>query len=230
MQTNTSYWQTQAAWIAFSFKTVCVAQHSPDWHHCSWHSGEWGKKQVHLVPSTPVWVQHINKPQGGRYTSISGDLGPVVLYLQHWVNKLIGDVLPSVLLCSRNISSMHEEISCWKMQIRTVTLIRVGVKAGTWGFTPGGESCSPIHCHPPSFTATDLFTFLKGQLKFLNSAVTDKESKVLLKNSSEANYFSFCCRLWAIYWGFACSCLKLDLICLSSKCCKCKAISFTGFN
>lgn len=88
----------------------------------------------------------------------------------------------------------------------------------------------PIHCHPPSLIVTDLTTFLMGQLKFLNSAVTDKESKVLLKNSSEANYFSFCCRLRAIYWGFACSCLKLDLICLSSKCCKCKAISFTGFN
>lgn len=88
----------------------------------------------------------------------------------------------------------------------------------------------PIHCHPPPLIVTDLSTFLKGQLKFLNSAVTDKKSKVLPKNSSEANYFSFCCRLRAIYWGFACSCLKLDLICLSSKCCKCKAISFTGFN
>lgn len=88
----------------------------------------------------------------------------------------------------------------------------------------------PIHCHPPPLTVTDFPTFLKGQLKFLNSAETDEESKVLLKNSTEANYFPFCCRLRAIYWGFACSCLKLDLICLSSECYKCRAISFTGFN
>lgn len=150
MQTNTSYWQTQAARIAFSFKTVYVAQHSPDWHRCSWPEREWGKKQVHLVPSTPVWIQYINKPHGGRYTTISGEFGSVALYLQHWVNKLVGNVLPSVPHCSRNISSTDREISHWKMQVRTVTLIRVGMKAGTWGSPCGGESCSPstaIHHH-----------------------------------------------------------------------------------
>lgn len=106
------------------------------------------KKQVHLVPSTPVWIQYINKPHGGRYTTISGEFGSVALYLQHWVNKLVGNVLPSVPHCSRNISSTDREISHWKMQIRTVTLIRVGMKAGTWLSLCGGESCSPSTAIP----------------------------------------------------------------------------------
>lgn len=69
VQINTVYWQTQAARIAFSFKTVYVAQHNPDWHHCSWHWRERGKKQVCFVPSTLVLIQNINKPNWGVYTS-----------------------------------------------------------------------------------------------------------------------------------------------------------------
>lgn len=214
--------------ILFQNSLCCPAQ--PRLASLQLALGRMRKKTSPFSPFHASMNSAHKQTHGGRYTTISGDLGPVTLYLQHWVNKLARNVLPSVLHCSRNISSMHEEISHWKMQIRTGTLIRVGMKAGTWGSPHGGESCSPIHCHPPALTVTDFSTFLKGQLKFLNSAVTDKESKVLLKNSSEANYFSFFCRLRAIYWGFTCSCLKLDLICLSSKCCKCKAISFTGFN
>ena len=82
VQINTTYWQTQAARIAFSFKTVYVAQHNSDWHHCSWHPRERGKKQVHFVPSTPVWIQCINKPNWGTHTSIYQAFGPVLLYLQ----------------------------------------------------------------------------------------------------------------------------------------------------
>lgn len=83
VQINMTYWQTQAARIAFSFKTIYVAQHNPDWHHCSWHSRERGKKQVHFVPSTPVWIQYINKPNWGIYASIYQAFRPVLLYLQH---------------------------------------------------------------------------------------------------------------------------------------------------
>lgn len=121
VQINTTYWQTQAAQIAFSFKTVYVARHNSDWHHCSWHSRERGKKQVHFVPSTPVWIQYINKPNWGIYTSIYEAFRPVLLYLQHQVNKLVGNVSASVLHCSRNISSMKRETSHWKVQIRRVT-------------------------------------------------------------------------------------------------------------
>lgn len=83
VQINTTYWQTRAAQIAFSSKTVYVAQHNPDWHHCSWHSGERGKKQARFVPSTPARIQYINKPDWGVYTSTEQASAPVVLYLQH---------------------------------------------------------------------------------------------------------------------------------------------------
>lgn len=133
VQINTTYWQTQAARIAFSFKTAYVAQHNSDWHQCSWHSRERGKKQVHFVPSTPVWIQYINKPNWGIYTSIYEAFGPVLLYLQHEVNTLVGNVLPSVLHCSGNISSTKREISHWKMQIRRATRRQRGWKQESEG-------------------------------------------------------------------------------------------------
>lgn len=133
VQINTTYWQTRAAQIAFSSKTVYVAQHNADWHHCSWHSRERGKKQAHFVPSRPARIQYINKPDWGVRTSIEQAFGPVVLYLQHQANKEVGNVLASVLHCSRSISSVKREISPWKMQTARVTPMPVGMTAGQWG-------------------------------------------------------------------------------------------------
>lgn len=111
-----------------------------------------GRMRKKTSPFSPFHASmnsaHKQTPRS-RYTTISGDLGPVVLYLQHWVNKLAGNVLPSVLHCSRNISSTHEEISHWKMQIRTVTLIRVGMKAGTEG-PPVVVKAAPHPLPPPT--------------------------------------------------------------------------------
>lgn len=79
VQINTTYWQTQATRTAFSFKTVYVAQHNPDWHDCSWHLRERGKKQVHFVPSTAVWIQNTNKPNWGTHKRPSGVQGSFTL-------------------------------------------------------------------------------------------------------------------------------------------------------
>lgn len=71
VQINTTYWWERAARTAFSFKTAYVAQHNSDWHRCSWHLRERGKKQVHFVLSTPVWIQYTNKHSPGAHTAPS---------------------------------------------------------------------------------------------------------------------------------------------------------------